>query len=739
MGGLLGSVKSFAGDFVNVHAHAVGGALDFVGLEDAGRAVGKWGDGIAEDLGADVGELNLGETDDPKQLVHGDVKAIGETVQHLQKFTLAFEEVAGGLSRMDADHWQGQAADAFRKKFATQPTAWRVTADACEAAAKALTALAGTLAWAQEQAQQAIDLYKKAEQATKDGQAAYNHQADEYNRAVKAYNAASDAGQSPTAPTRPAPFQDPGAAGRKQAAEVLLAARKQRVSATGTAEQAIRAATGHAPQAPGLMDRIGNALVDAPDVIAGSALHLEGGFLKGGADLLKFARGVNPFDVYNITHPALYLDHLNSVAGGLAYTANHPTELAKALVGSGWGSDPAEAGGKSLFNLLSGLATGGGSEAAAVTERVAVNALERAAQRTAVDAAERGAAQVAENAGQRAVAGLGEHPFVPRVEPVVPKVEPGGLPDGWTLKPAEGPKLDATPVHEPAAPQHPHVPVQSAPEPHHVEPQAHQPEPPAHRPEPGAHQPQAPEAPSHQPEPASHAPESAPHQPEPASPSPNYHSEDNGPLAAIKHNQEMADLGAAERDIAQQGRTFEDDAAREYGAKTWNETADNLPAEQRKAVENYTLDSETAPKGQSYQDINRSLRDEIPRTSQIDQQVADLDRALQAHPVPEDIVVTRGTDLGHLDVADPEDLVGKTITEKGYMSTSLGDLPSMYQGKEAILHLSVPGGTPGLWVENVGAMGAAERELLLGRNLDWKATKVVKVGNQYHVFGEILG
>ncbi|MFE4601077.1 putative T7SS-secreted protein [Kitasatospora indigofera] len=736
MGGFLSDVKSFAGDVVNLHAHAVGGALDFVGLEDAGRAVDKWGDGIAEDLGADVGELNLGETDDPKQLIHGDVKAIGETAQHLQKFTLAFEEVAGGLSRMDSEHWQGKAADAFRKKFATQPTAWRVTADACEAAAKALTALAATLTWAQEQAQQAIDLHKKAEQATKDGQAAYNHQADEYNRAVKAYNAASEAGQSPTAPTRPAPFQDPGAAGRKQAAEVLLAARKQRVSAAGTAEQAIRAATGAAPKAPGLMDRIGNALADAPDVIAGSALHLEGGFLKGGADLLKFARGVNPFDVYNITHPALYLDHLNSVAGGLAYTANHPTELAKALVGSGWGSDPAEAGGKTLFNLLSGLATGGGSEAAAVTERVAVNALERAGQRTAVNAAERGAAQVAENAGQRAVAGLGEHPFVPRVEPAVPRVEPGGLPDGWTVKPAEGPKLDSTPVHEPApapaphtpepaAPQHPHVPEQPAPEPHHVEPQHPEPHAEPQHVEPQHAEPQHAEAP--------------PHQPEAASSGPNYHSEDNGPLATITRNRELEDLGAAQQDIARQGRTFEDDAAREYGAKTWNETADNLPPEQRRAVENYTLDSETAPKGQSYQDINRSLRDEIPRTSQIDHQVAELDKALQAHPVPEDIVVTRGTDLRHLDVTNPEDLVGRTITEQGYMSTSLGDLPAMYRGKEAILHLSVPGGTPGLWVENVGAMGAAERELLLGRNLDWKATKVVKVGNQYHVFGEILG
>lgn len=115
-----------------------------------------------------------------------------------------------------------------------------------------------------------------------------------------------------------------------------------------------------------------------------------------------------------------------------------------------------------------------------------------------------------------------------------------------------------------------------------------------------------------------------------------------------------------------------------------------------------------------------------------------IDKALEAQRVPEDIVISRGTDLGHLNLGNPKDMVGQVFTEQGYMSTSLGDLPAMWQGKEAVMHLTVPAGTPGLWVENVGAMGSAERELLLGRGLQWKADKVVVIGNKVHVFGAVL-
>ncbi|MEU9131895.1 ADP-ribosyltransferase [Kitasatospora sp. NPDC048540] len=59
-------------------------------------------------------------------------------------------------------------------------------------------------------------------------------------------------------------------------------------------------------------------------------------------------------------------------------------------------------------------------------------------------------------------------------------------------------------------------------------------------------------------------------------------------------------------------------------------------------------------------------------------------------------------------------------------------------GKDAVLHLRVPQGTPAMWVEKVSAYGAGEREILLGRGLQWKATRVVREGGQWHVYGEVL-
>ncbi|MFC9327603.1 putative T7SS-secreted protein [Kitasatospora sp. NPDC057015] len=773
MGGFLGGVKSFAGDFVNLHAHAVGDALDFVGMHDAAHTVDKWGDGVADDLGAAVGELNLGESDDPKELVHGDVKAIGETIQHLQKFNLAFEEVAAGMSRMDAAHWQGQAADAFRAKFSTQPVAWRVTADACEAAGKALAALGGTISWAQAQAQQAIDTYRKSEQATRDAQNAYNRQADDFNRAVKAYNTAAQAGQNPTPPTRPAEFHDPGAAGRKQAAELLLEARKQRVSAAQAAEKAIRAATGAAPKAPGLMDRVGTALLDAPDMIGATALHIEGGVVKGGADLLKFVRGVNPMDPYNLTHPALYLDHLNSVAGGLAYTGNHPMELAKSLVGSGWGSDPGEAGGKAFFNLISGLGTGGGSEAAAVAERVAINAAERAAQRTAVhaaeNAAERGAVEAAEKSAQKAAAGVVDHP------PFNPS-NPAGLPDGWTIKPPESSAEQAAgaaksvpePVHTPAPepkPFHPaehgngdlaayahggdeaaagakvHEPGGEAPGGHgHPADDGAAGHPPAEQPGAAAHE--APPAhdgatpaesgPGHD-APGDHtAPDHTPADGAGHSPGPD------GPMSPDDFTKLPLDeqMRVAESEISGGARTFADNAeAKQYGADYWNDKVGELSAEQKTALRDYTCASKYEADTVSYQEINGELRAKGPLSDEVAAHVKELDSALAAHPIPEDIIVARGTGLEHVKM-EPQDMVGKVFDEDAYSSASLGE--AAFDSKPAILHLRVPEGTPAIWVEKVGAYGAGERELLLGRDMQWRATRAVKSGGQWHIYGEVL-
>ncbi|MGH3515293.1 MAG: hypothetical protein ACRDQV_08285 [Pseudonocardiaceae bacterium] len=94
---------------------------------------------------------------------------------------------------------------------------------------------------------------------------------------------------------------------------------------------------------------------------------------------MKFARGVNPLDPYNITHPAAYLAGLSATVTGLMHAANHPVDLVKGLVGDGWGADPFEALGRVIPNVALAVGTDGAGAAESLGERAAVDAGERGA------------------------------------------------------------------------------------------------------------------------------------------------------------------------------------------------------------------------------------------------------------------------------------------------------------------------------------------------------------------------
>ncbi|MEV7181039.1 putative T7SS-secreted protein [Kitasatospora sp. NPDC093679] len=776
MAGIISGLREGFGEVVGAHAHAAGAVLDFVGLDGAAKAVDDWGDDVAADLGAAVGEKNLGESEDPKDLVHGDTEAIAQSAAHLRKFAAAFESTASGLSRMDSEHWQGRAADAFRAKFGQQPVAWRVTADACEAAAGALESLAGTIQWAQGQARQAIEEYRRAQQASKDAADAYDRQVADYNHSVDAYNRAAAAGQSPTAPTQPGAFRDPGADGRRHAAELLLAARKQRVSAADQAERAIRAATTAAPKEPGFLDRTAMALADAPAEAAVGLLHFEGGLVKGAVDVVKFGRGLNPMDPYNLTHPAVYLDHVNSTVAGLVRTGNHPMDLVTGLVGSGWGKDPAEAGGKLVFNIVSGIATGGGSEAGVVAERAAIAAAEKAAAKSAAQnaavhtgesAAEQAAAQAAKNTAAQQSGHLAEDAAVGAAKPN--PASAGPLPDSWKLKPVEP---QPAPVHEPPAATATHSPTGGAHDPAPAggphpadtgtggtpthEPPAHEPAaPPSHEPaghEPAGHEPGGQDPAAHNPgadDPAGHDPspghEPASHEPGggagagqasggfTGSPLDAFNTHVPDPVFAPSPVDER--MLAAHDAMAGDARTFAtNDEAMAYGKEHWKDYAENLPQSQKDAIYAYTKDW---PFEGNFQDVNRYLRDGANGDPAMDARVAELDTALTGSSMPEDVVIARGTGMRHFKVTSPQDLVGRTFDEESYMSTSLGD--AAMSDKNCILHLKVPKGTPGMYVGDVSNFASLEREVLLARGARWRADKVIEgPDGKVHVYGEVL-
>ncbi|MFJ5516601.1 hypothetical protein ACIQB4_06020 [Streptomyces griseoluteus] len=66
-----------------------------------------------------------------------------------------------------------------------------------------------------------------------------------------------------------------------------------------------------------------------------------GGALKGTAGLVNFARGLNPTDPYNLTHPAAYVQNVSMTLSGLVSTATHPERVVQATI-DGLKKDPSE-------------------------------------------------------------------------------------------------------------------------------------------------------------------------------------------------------------------------------------------------------------------------------------------------------------------------------------------------------------------------------------------------------------
>ncbi len=359
VGNAVDGVKEAAGEAVDSATDMTADALDYVGADGAAKTVRSAGDDVADALGAQVAERQLGESDDPKELIHGDVAKINESAAHLKDFYAAFERVGQGIRKLDAGSWKGKAADSFHEKFDVHPKQWMRTADACEAAWKALDSYADTVSWAQKKAQAAIDAWRAAEKKTMKAFKAYSHAVDAYNAKADAYNAARDEGSDPgPKPDKPGDFHDPADQDREAAQDILKNARSQRNEAAEKAQHALKGALEHAPQAPKFTTE---AAFDVADGIVGGGMnlmHVVGGAGKAVVETVNLARTLNPAEPYNLAHPHMYLANVAKTTLGLAGTAAHPGRLAKGMLGDGWGSDPWDAGGGLIANLIGGKGAG---------------------------------------------------------------------------------------------------------------------------------------------------------------------------------------------------------------------------------------------------------------------------------------------------------------------------------------------------------------------------------------------
>ncbi|WP_257980834.1 putative T7SS-secreted protein [Streptomyces sp. CB02959] len=361
VGELTDAVESGAGKVVEFGADKLGDGLEMVGADGAADTVRSGGDKLAGALGAHVDERQLGETEDPKQLIHGDTEKLDETVSHLKDFAAAFNRVADGMRKLGSgQHWSGQAADAFREAFEMHPKQWMHAADACDDAYKALQRYAETVSWAQGQASSAIEKYRRAQEDRENALHAWKAKVDAYVAQGQRYEAAVAQGQDAgPQPTPPGDFVDPGTEGRAAAEDMIKNARSQRNEAAERARNALKGALAHAPDKPQFTDLAGAGLKDGAKAYAIESMHLLGGVAKAGIETLNLARKVNPFDPYNIAHPFQFSANVSTTLLGLAQAPLHPVEMAKGMLGSGWGSDPVEAYGTFLGNLVGGKGAGG--------------------------------------------------------------------------------------------------------------------------------------------------------------------------------------------------------------------------------------------------------------------------------------------------------------------------------------------------------------------------------------------
>ncbi|MGW1889660.1 putative T7SS-secreted protein [Streptomyces sp. NPDC002004] len=380
--------KKALGEGVQWGAHKAADALEYVGADETAHAVDYLADYAGSELGASVGEKQLGETDAPFELVHGLPGSIRKSAGHLKDFHKAFDQVGQGMRKLDSSHWKGEAADTFREKFAMHPVKWLHAADACQKAADALETYADTVAWAQRQAKDAIDLYTKGKHASDEAVKAFNKRVDTYNAAIMA-----DKDPGP----RPGPFKDPGKSDIERAHEILAGARKQRNEAGHTAQKAVSTALAHAPAEPPPLARLKDGAVDSAKASTVELTHFAGGVVKGTTGLYAFVRGIDPTDPYNVTHPAAYLQNVSMTLSGLVSTGAHPDRALKTFVDD-FKKDPAEALGKLLPNFLfgdgAGLAAGG-------ARTVAREGIEGAAESATRGAARRGVTEHPEGVGRR--------------------------------------------------------------------------------------------------------------------------------------------------------------------------------------------------------------------------------------------------------------------------------------------------------------------------------------------------
>ncbi|WP_139309314.1 ADP-ribosyltransferase, partial [Brucella intermedia] len=225
-------------------------------------------------------------------------------------------------------------------------------------------------------------------------------------------------------------------------------------------------------------------------------------------------------------------------------------------------------------------------------------------------------------------------------------------------------------------------------------------------------------------------------EPKPWMKAPSDDDFDNLPIEE-KRKKALAEISKGVRDATQEARIKAADAH-------WESYLVNLPDAQMNELIQYTLTTSH----------NRLLREGTGKLT--DRQMKDFvagvgntDKALSGHPADAAYIVARGANLS-LSPDEIKKLRGRTLTDKGFLSTTLMDKPPAdFELRNSLLRLRIPELTSTAYLSKTAAMAKYEdeQELLLGRGTAINVTRSfcgtpdasVEGGcKQWEVFGEVV-
>ncbi len=145
-----------------------------------------------------------------------------------------------------------------------------------------------------------------------------------------------------------------------------------------------------------------------------------------------------------------------------------------------------------------------------------------------------------------------------------------------------------------------------------------------------------------------------------------------------------------------------------------------------------------------YGAVNDALRGDGSIPPDVQTKIDHIDSVMAANSTPEDAWVTRAVSPAAFGGKTPDQLVGSSFQDDGFMSTTMTkDLPLLFDVSAsqypAILRLKVPGGTAAFSPDTVSTSdGPSEYELLLDRGTEFKVNGVRQTTDgRFEVFAEI--